>query len=203
MLSGEDFRGRHQGTLMAVAPTAPNRRGGNHGLAAADVPFQKTIHPLCFSHISVYFLHGFLLSRCGLKGQKRKEILFPAPLHGDAFFRLTLTAKAKGEPKKEKFLKDETAATAIERFKIIGKMISRHRFGAFLEIVGDAKIRRQKFRDRTGAKFKGMSDNPSHQLLIDAGGKGVNRQDPETRFASVQFKFGNDDRPGFQLYRKR
>ena len=112
MLGGKNFRGRHEGDLVAVF----NHDGGGFErddcFAAADIAFEEAVHgigalKICGDFDEDAFLGGGWLEwKDALHGAAD---LFLADAHGDAFLSvIARTAESEGELVVEKLFEDQT-----------------------------------------------------------------------------------------------
>src|SRR5580704_776728 len=160
MLRSENFRGRHEGDLIAIFDDDRGCFEGHDGFAATDVAFEEAVHGERTFEIACDFdEHAFL---CG-RGLKRQDALYGIAdfsftnAHGNAALGvMTRPAKRESQLIVEKFLEDQTslrgAPKAIEQIDvfILGREVGEEdRVATRGKFVAFADLRRERIGNIT------------------------------------------------------
>ena len=130
MLLCENLGRRHESALKAVFRAGVNQRGGNSGLARADVALKQSVHGFFAHHILHGFVYASLLCKGRSEGEKRIE-LFGIILIYNAGVTACLIFCAKPQQphlKIEKLVKNQSAPPRFKMGVIPRKMYRSKRF---------------------------------------------------------------------------
>ena len=189
----QDFRRRHQASLIAVLHRLGQGQESQGRFPGAHIPRAQPIHGLRTLHIIVDFLPCFFLAVRQGKAQVVQNLpdQRPAPGHFNALAVLLdlhpVVEQAALE--KEQFLENQPLPGLFQKFRTFGKVDVLQGFQPGQELFGPEDFFRQAFRQFLPGQGQGLAHCSPDLVLGQAAGEGIGGKNPRC-FRSVLFYMG-------------